>query len=154
MSYTMVTTSNKLPCPEPDQSRFTPTMFFKIYLNTILPSSSRSSKWLSSHLVQDLPNGFSPSRLPTKSFYAPLLSPIRATCPAYIVLALITRNTFGEEYKSFAWFPSWFRSVPLDKLWDKISHLERTASSLTISNSLLTSYHITGLCIQSYRQRR
>jgi hypothetical protein len=48
-----------------------------------------------------LPSGLLPSGFPTKTLYAPLLSPTRATCPAYLnFLTLITRMNFGEEYKA------------------------------------------------------
>jgi hypothetical protein len=48
----------------------TPTShFLKIRLNIILPSTPES------------PSGLFPSGFPTKTFYTPLPSPIRATCP-------------------------------------------------------------------------
>jgi len=86
-------------------------------LNHINPGLRLSCYWrfiliLSSYLFQGLPNGLFPTRLPTQSVYAPLFSAIRATCPAYLILALIARNIFGEEFKSFAWFRSWFHLSP------------------------------------------
>jgi hypothetical protein len=70
----------------------TPTSYFlKIHLNIILPFTPRSPQWSLSFRF--------PHQTPVHT--SPL--PIRATCPAHLILFdFITRTILGEEYRSLS----------------------------------------------------
>ena len=68
-----------------------PSHFLNTHFNIILPSTPWSSKWL-------FPSGF-----PSTTLYTPLLSTIRATYSAHLILLdFITRTVFGEQYSSLS----------------------------------------------------
>ena len=67
------------------------------------PTSWRPILILSTHLRLGLPSGLFHSDFLTKTLYTPLSSPIRATCPAHLILLdFITRTILGGEYRSFS----------------------------------------------------
>ena len=68
--------------------------FLKTHFKIILPSTPMFSKW-------SLSLNLNPSGFPTITLYAPILFPIRATCPTHLsFLDLITRIIFYEQYAS------------------------------------------------------
>ena len=76
---------------QPNQVHIPTSHLLEIHPNIIHPSTPRSPQWSLS------------LRLPHQDPTHPLSSPIRATCPAYlIILDFITRTILGEEYKSFS----------------------------------------------------
>jgi len=80
-------------CPYPEPDRSSP------YPHIQLPEDVL----ISSHLRLGLTSGLFPSGFPYKPSYTPLLSPIRTTCPAHLILLdCITRKILGKKYRSLS----------------------------------------------------
>jgi len=79
-------------CPYPEPARSSP------YPHIPLPEDQIFI--LSSHLRLVLPSGLFPKGFPTKTLYTPLLSPLRATRPAHLILEFIILTILGEHYRS------------------------------------------------------
>jgi hypothetical protein len=130
------------PYPQPDRSSLCPH-----------PTSLNSILILSSHICLGLPSGLLRSDFFTKTLYAPVLAPIRTTCPAHLnLLDLITRMSFGEEYG--AWSPSLHSLLhypvilpllgPNILLSTLFSKTLRLCSSLSASDQVSRPYKTTG----------
>jgi hypothetical protein len=73
-----------------------------ILFTTSHPISLRSILILSSHLFLRLPIGFFPSDFPTKISYAFLMFPMRATCPARVILLyqILSYKIYSSDTRS------------------------------------------------------
>jgi hypothetical protein len=100
-----------------------------------------------------------PQVSPPKHLYTPLLSPIRATFPAHIILLdFITRTIFGEQYRSFSSSLCSFLHYPVTSflLGPKIllntlfSNTLSLRSSLNVSDQVSHPYKTTGKIIVLY----
>ena len=74
---------------QPNPIHIPTSYLLEIYPNVIHPSTPMSPQWSLS------------LRFPHQDPIRPLSSPIRATCPAHLILLdFITRTVLGEEYRS------------------------------------------------------
>ena len=75
---------------QPNRVHIPSSHLLEIHYNIIHPSTPRSPQWSLSLWF------------PHQDSIRPLSSPIRATCPAHLILIdFITRTVLGEEYRSF-----------------------------------------------------
>ena len=88
--------THKRPPPVPILGQPNPVPIPTFHLLEIHPN-------IITHLRLGLPIGLFPSGFPTKTLYAPLSSPIRATFSTHLILLdFITRTILGKKYRSLS----------------------------------------------------
>ena len=101
----------------------------------------------------------SPSGFPTRALYTPLPCPIRATCPAHLILLnFTTRTKFGKEYRSLSSSLCNFLYSPVTPsllgpntlLNTLFSNTFILRSSLNVSDQVSHPYRTTGNIIVLY----
>ncbi|PNF25245.1 hypothetical protein B7P43_G13294, partial [Cryptotermes secundus] len=132
------------PCSEPDQSNpYHPIL------------SLRSILIFSTHLRLGLPSGLFPPGIPTDILYAFPISPIRATCPAHlilldlIILIIVMKLLIMQFSPTSCHFIS-LRSKYSPKKNTLFSNTLRLRSSLNVRDQVSHPYRTTGKIIVLY----
>ena len=132
---------------QPNPVHIPTSYLLEIHPNIIRPSTPRSPQWSLS------------LRFPHQDPIHPLSSPIRATCPAHLILLdFITRTILGEEYKSFSSSLCSLLHSPVTSsllvsnilLDTMFSHTLSFLSSRNVSDQVSHPYKTTGKIIILY----
>ena len=107
---------------QPNPIHLPTSHFMEIHPNITHPSTPRT------------PSDLFPSGFPTKNLYTPLSSPIRATCPAHLILLdFITRTVLGDIYYTINYYTQRGWEQILMFCWSCISQPAHRTASYTVS---------------------
>ena len=129
----------KSPPPVPILSHINP-------VHASYPISWRSILIWSSRPCLSLPCGLFPSVFPTKTLYAPLLTPILAMCPTHLIfLNLITQTIFDEQYRPLSSSMCSFLHSPVTSylLGPNILLSSLYSNTLSLCSSLSVSHQVS-----------